>query len=64
MREKPFEDMTLNEVFDLEDRYSANAGRSVVSKEGIARRKRELTRSASRYLKPKRHRSAFKAAAL
>jgi hypothetical protein len=35
--------MTLDEVFDLEDRYIANAGRSVVSKEGIARWKREQT---------------------
>jgi hypothetical protein len=34
MPEKRFEAMTLDEVFDLEARYSANAGRSVVSKQG------------------------------
>jgi hypothetical protein len=62
MREKPFEEMTLNEVFDLEDRYSANAGRSVVSKEGIARRKRELARSVGHHAKPKRRRAVLKAA--
>ena len=63
MPEKLFEEMTLNEVFDLEDRYTANAGRSVVSKEGIARWKRQQARKARRPVSAKKRPTKPKVAA-
>lgn len=63
MPEKQFENMTLNEVFDLEARYSANAGRSVVSKQGVERSRRSLAQVIGRFLKSKK-RHVAKAAAL
>ena len=60
---KPFEHMTLDEVFDLEARYSANAGRSVVSKEGAERYRRSLAQVIGPRLKSKK-RQAAKSAAL
>jgi len=63
VREKSFEDMTLDEVFDLEDRYTANAGHSVVSNEGIARWKHELGRKARRRVIARKRRTTSKVAA-
>ena len=54
MPEKRFQEMTLNEVFDLEDRYSANAGRSVVSKQGAERSRKSLAQVIGRFLKSKK----------
>jgi len=55
--------MTLNEVFDLEDQYTANAGRSVVSKEGIARWRREQARKGRRPASVKKRNANSKVAA-
>jgi hypothetical protein len=63
MPEKRFKNMTLNEVFDLDARYSANAGRSVVSKQGIERNRRSSAQVVGRFPKSKK-RHAAKAAAL
>ena len=63
MPEKRFESMTLDEVFDLEARYSANAGRSVVSKQGIERNRRSSAQVIGRFPKSKKRHTA-KAAAL
>jgi len=63
MPEKSFDEMTLNEVFDLEDLYTANAGRSVVSKEGIARWKRKQARKIRRPVSTKKRHSNSNVAA-
>lgn len=43
MAGKTFAEMTLDEVFDLEAKHSANLGRSVVSEPGIKRDAKEFS---------------------
>lgn len=42
---KSFEGLTLDEVFDLEAKYSANLGRSVVSSRGLKRNRAAVAAS-------------------
>lgn len=54
MSEKPFADMSLEEVFDVEQKHSANLGRTVASADGLKRRKAAMQatlKSEARQLK-------------
>lgn len=54
MSEKPFADMSLEEVFDVEQKHSANLGRTVASADGLKRRKAAMQptlQSGARQLK-------------
>jgi len=39
--DKPFEKMTLDEVFDFAERHSSSIGGSFVSESGVERRRRQ-----------------------
>ena len=46
MSEKPFSDMTLDEMWEFEKTHSCNTGRSVVTEEGFKRHQAKLAAAA------------------
>jgi len=58
MSGKPFNEMTLEEMFDFEARHSINIGRSVVTEEGFKRHQATLVKTRRGLLKSKKRRPA------
>jgi hypothetical protein len=64
MAAKSYAEMTLDEVFELEGRHTANIGRSVVTERGIERNRTRLGQEIRRLLRerksrrPRRHAAA------
>ena len=58
MAAKSYAEMTLDEVFELEGRHTANIGRSVVTERGIERNRTRLGEEIRRLLKAKKSRKA------
>lgn len=53
---KPFAEMSLDEVFDLEAQHSAQLGRSVVTAAGLKRNAHELAVTIQGLMKEKKRR--------
>ena len=60
---KSFAEMTLDEVFELEAKYTANIGSSVVTERGVARNRARYDQEIRRSLKARKKRASGKHAA-
>ena len=58
MAAKSYAEMTLDEVFELEGRHTANIGRCVVTERGIERNRTRLGAEIRRLLNAKKSRKA------
>jgi len=56
--DKPFEKMTLDEVFDFAERHSSSISRSVVSESGLKRHRRQSS-AVQRRLRKRMKRAAL-----
>jgi hypothetical protein len=63
MAAKSYAEMTLDEVFELEGRHTANVGRSVVTERGIERNRTSLGQEIRRLLKQRKSRKTGRHAA-